>query len=302
MSNTFKLSRLSLVLKSHLVEHKQRYLYYLAGMFFIGLVIMLLVVSTHNFASYGNVYTVENKPYATDWEVVQTVIYLSGLAIFALIFSSVSFVNFNNKGEAIFYLIKPASQFEKWLTEIIVHVFLFFAAYTLIFYLVDIPMTILVRSLEYDYFLEQYKEWDPLLKANNRFHPSDFFHFGMLYEDFPLIYPICISLYLTGTAFFMYGAVLFNRFSFFKTLFLAFVTAIAYVIYAIVFFKNYTLPFMPEGWTFQSLLKATYSGTEGYFAAELPEQLGWGVLFFFMAFVPAVLFACSYFKLKEKEV
>jgi hypothetical protein len=301
MSDHFNFSRLSLLLKNHLVEHKQKYLYYIAGMFFIGMLVMILIITFNRFYGYENVYTLADKyPKVTDWEGVQTALYLGGLAIFGIIFSSVSFVNFNNKGEAIFYLIKPASQFEKWLVEIIVHVFLFFFAYTFVFYLIDIPVTWFIRMREYHYFLEEYKDWTKFQQAENLFHASDLFHFGTLHRDVPLVaYPICISIYVTGTAFFLYGAVLYNRFSFFKTLILGFVTAMVYVFYSIFVSEASIRALMPENWNFQ--LTGAYN-YEQSLEVTLSEHWLWVIAYALMFIVPAVVLACSYFKLKEKEV
>lgn len=305
MSDILNYSRLSLVLKNHLVEHKQKYLYYLAGMFFIGLIVMLLVVSFNRFYGSANVYLLTDKTFkTTEWEGVQTLLYLAGLAVFGIIFSSVSFVNFNNKGEAIFYLIKPASQLEKWLTEIIVHVFLLFAAYTLIFYVIDIPLTLWVQSAEYENFLLEAKNWTALEKQLNHFHSSSVFHFSTLKQDMAIVYPVCISIYVSITAFFLYGAVLFNRFSFFKTLMLGFVTAIVYILYGTWILENLQSLLMPETWRWSSFTRAySYSRENNYsYEATLPEIWNLILAYFFMAVIPAVLLACSYFKLKEKEV
>ncbi len=305
MSNTFNSSRLSLVLKNHLVEHKQKYLYYLAGMFFISLIVMLLIVSFNTFYGSANVYLLTDKSFkTTEWEGVQTILYLAGLAVFGIIFSSVSFVNFNNKGEAIFYLIKPASQLEKWMTEIVVHVFFLFAAYTFVFYLIDIPLTLFVQSNEYKNFLLEAKNWTVLEKQLNHFHASSVFHFSALKQAGIFVYPLCISIYLSVVAFFLYGAVLFNRFSFFKTLMLGFVTAIAYILYSSWALKGLEELLMPETWRFTSFTRAySYSRDYDYsYEATLPEIWNGILAYFFMAVVPAVLLACSYFKLKEKEV
>jgi len=314
MSEHLNFSRLSLLLKNHIVEHKQRYLYYAAGMFFILLIILLLCLSLTDFSGYANItvlaqaspgaelHTVHKPDAVTTWEIGQTVLYLSGLAIFGVIFSSVSFVNFNNKGEAIFYLIKPASQLEKWLTEIIVHVFLFFFAYTLIFYLVDIPFTVFIRNMEYDYFMEETGKWDSLKRQTATFHPSSFFHFSTLSDEAWLAYPICTSIYLTGTAFFMYGAVLFNRFSFFKTLILGFVTAMLYVFYSLLLFEKSMQLFAPDNWHFNSIFHGTSSGENFSFEVKVSDHWTWILSFSLMFLVPAILFACSYLKLKEKEV
>ncbi|MDF2454083.1 MAG: hypothetical protein K0R51_76 [Cytophagaceae bacterium] len=302
MSNTLKFSRLSLLLKNHLVEHKQKYLFYLAGMFFIGLIVMLLALSFTSYYPDNNTYTANREPRTTGWEAAQTVMYLGGLAIFGVIFASVSFVNFNNKGEAIFFLIKPASQLEKWLSEIIVHVFLFFLAYTFIYYLIDIPLTMIVRYNEYEVFMEAYKDWTPVEQRANLFHASSYFHFSSMKDDFLIVYPICISVYLSLTAFFLYGAVLFNRFSFFKTLILGFVTFIAYLIYSSWGLRNFEHFILPDDWNTLSFVKA-YSRGEGYsFKTALGDHWTAIMAYFVMFIIPAFLLACSYFKLKEKEV
>ncbi len=275
----------------------------MAGMFFIGFIVMLLALSFNSYYADAYIYTAKKAPRTTGWEFAQTAVYLGGLGIFGVIFASVGFVNFNNKGEAIFFLIKPASQLEKWLTEIIVHVFLFFLAYTFIFYLLDIPVTMLVRHYEYAAFMEAYKEWTPLEQRENMFHASSFFHFGTFKESQVLIiYPIFISIYFSLTAFFLYGAVLFNRFSFFKTLILAFVTFIAYLIYSSWALRNFENLVLPYDWDSNSFFSA-YSRGESYsFRTALADHWKTTISYIVMFIIPAFLFACSYFKLKEKEV
>ncbi|MDB5257613.1 MAG: hypothetical protein JWM14_2308 [Chitinophagaceae bacterium] len=303
MSDTLNFSRLSLLLKNHLVEHKQKYLYYLAGMFFIGLIVVLLVLSFSNLYGHANIYTLKTKNfYATKWEGLQTALYLGGLGVFSIIFSSVSFVNFNNKGESIFYLIKPASQLEKWLTEVIVHVFLFFVAYTLIYYVINIPITLFVRASEYAGFMEEYKVWTVLERRENLFRASTIFHFSTLKEDLYMAYPICISIYFSVTAFFMYGAVLFNRFSFFKTLILGFLTFIVYTIYNTWLIRLLKSFLMPDDWNSYSYSNAYSRGDDYSFEAVLSPHWGDIILYSLLFVIPVVLLACSYFKLQEKEV
>ncbi len=304
MSDTLNIARLTLLLKNHIVEHKQKYLYYAIGMFFIGLIVNVIVLSTTTFgARYDELINGTLDIATTKWETMQTVFYIGGLYIFGGIFSCTSFVNFSNKGEGIFYLIKPASQLEKWLTEVIVHIFLFWLAYTLLFYIIDIPVTFIIRGIEHQDYLQDLKVKLPKDMIGKTFHPSQIFHFSNFKEGNWVVYPFFTSLYVSICAYFMYGSILFNRFAFFKTLILAFVTGMVYFFYALIFLSNKSL-LLPQNWKF-SEPKTAYLQNEHFdrlFEVELSDNWLWVTGYFLILFVPVVLLACSYFKLKEKEV
>lgn len=298
MNDDFNFNRLILLLKNNLIEHKQKYLYYIIGMFFLGLIANIFVLSVENFhARYdSSTYTATTK-----WEGIQIILYLGGLFIFGGIFASVSFVDFNNKGEGIFYLIKPASQFEKWLTEVIIHVFLFFVVYAFVFYLLDIPMTFIVRGLEYQDYLEDLKNFTLEEKADKIFHPSQIFHFYVKeIEKMVFLYFIFTSIYFSIVAFFMYGSILFNRFSFFKTLIMGFVVGMIYFFYFLVIKRGKM--FFPKGWSGRMTYAYQRIDDVRKFKVEIDDNWMFLIGLCLVVFIPVILFTCSYFKLKEKEI
>ncbi len=314
MSDTLSLSRLYLLIKNHVVENRQRYLLYAIGMLTIGLVIFILVFSMERF--YASYYRIENgiviNPNdSTKWEMAQFVIYYAGLFIFGGIFACISFVNFSNSAEAIFYLNKPASHLEKWLTEIVVRVVLFFLVYTLLFYIIDIPATFIARSIEHSNKLRglDYGSGNEEPGVTKVFHASKIFYFYVAEIDHGIVYGLMISIYLSVIGFFMYGAVLFNSFSFFKTLFLAFVVGMVYFFYGLAIWDSDFL--MPGDWDFRFPDRASLDTgvisdgrrdiSTGY-RASLDDSFPLGVGYLLMLIVPVFLLLCSYFKLKEKEV
>ncbi len=313
MNDTLSLSRLSLLIKNHLAENRQRYLLYAFGILAIAFIVYILIFCVNNFRPYyfeieDGVVTNPNN--TTEWEVIQFVTYFSGLFIFGGIFACISFVNFSNSAEAIFYLNKPASHLEKWLTEIVVRVVFLFFAYTLLFYLIDIPATFLARGLEYAGHLENLRDASfEEIGVVKVFHPSKIFYFYLPEIPDSIIYFLLISGYLSIVAFFMYGAVLFNRFSFFKTLFLAFVVGMVYFFYGISFVDSDIL--MPGEWRYsfpdraemnEQMISNGFRDEYSGFRTSLGPGFLSVVFYFLMIFVPSFLLLCSYFKLKEKEV
>lgn len=304
MSDSFNTNRLSLLLKNHLVEHRQKYTYYTIGMFVMGLIVFMFYLSNSHFGAKYDVRRPDGEITIIDtaWDEVQTAFYVGGLLIFGAIFSSASFVNFGNKGEAIFYFIKPASQFEKWLTEIIVRIFLCMAVYTIAFYILAIPTTWYINAKEYANYLMDQADWEAEKKARYIFHPSGLFHFGGFNEISKSLYwtiaAVLLSIYISVIAFFMYGSVLFNRYAFFKTLLLGFITFLVYLVMYLCLFNMNRAHEIVDGWYFVTLAKAT----KGNFQAKVDESYMVLTGFFLLFFVPAILLICSYLKLKEKEV
>ena len=315
MNDILSISRLFLLIKNHLVENRMAYMLYAIGMLAIGLISYIFIFAANSFQAdyYHQVEGVIIDPDdTTEWETIQFVLYFAGLYIFGGIFACISFVNFSNSAEAIFYLNKPASHLEKWLTEIIIRVVLLFFVYTILFYIVDIPATFIARAREYaDHLTRIDVIEDPTVVSPDNekqiFHASKIFSFSMPNIGGGIIYGLLWSGYLCVIGFFMYGAVLFNRFSFFKTLFLAFIIGMIYFFYGLIVISSDSL--MPGEWRYSFPGGAYLSGpvTEVYdpntgFRTSLDDGFINGVTYVLLLIVPAVLLACSYFKLKEKEV
>jgi hypothetical protein len=303
MKDILNVSRLILLVQNKLVENKYSYLLYAVGMFSLGLIAYILIFSVEKFhANYHSIIDgiVVQYAYSTEWEFVQAFIYFGGLFIFGGIFACISFVNFSNNAEAIFYLNKPASHLEKWLTEIIVHIFFFFLLYSCIYYLLDIPATLIVNAMEHSDHLENLKEVGGTDYNQKQFFTSDLFCFQKKIFDKPIILIFLVSVYITVVGFFMYGAVLFNKFSFFKTLFLVFLIGIVYLFYGMFFLNNNFI--LPDKWRYSFPNRAYGYGNGPWREVEIDSSYMFLIAYFLIVFVPAVLLACSYFKLKEKEV
>jgi hypothetical protein len=315
MKDILSISRLSLLIKNHVVENRQRYILYAFGILAIGFMVYIFLFSINSFHAYY--YRIENgvvqnPKQSTNWEEIQFFTYLSGLYIFGGIFACISFVNFSNSAEAIFYLNKPASHLEKWLTEIVVRIIFLFLTYTLLFYIIDIPATMLVRGIEHNSYLTDLQNDVNVIKevgVEKLFHPSKIFCFYL--PDVPdlIVYVLFVSIYLSVVGFFMYGSVLFNRFSFFKTLFLGFIIGMLYFFYGLGFADTDAL--MPGTWDYRFpdraimeesiITNGVYDEYSGY-RTKLDPGFLLAVSYFLLIIVPVFLLACSYFKLKEKEV
>jgi len=299
MSKTLKFSRLSLLLSNHVVENRQKYLLYTVGMFFLGLIVFLLIYSMENF--HGRYYNPDTTSHDyvymyskfTEWETIQMVLYLIGLFLFGGIFASISFVNFSNTAESIFYMNKPASYLEKWLAEFLVRIFLFFIIYNIIFSILNIPFTFLVRAQEWHNIREA-----PL--AGEYYYVSRILYAYLFTAGEHEIYWGICSGYFSVVGFFMYGAAWFNRFSFFKTLILAFVIGAIFAFYALVLDNILTLP---TGWHYDFPFSASLYEDDGLkYEASFSTTTLLIILYGLLFFVPIVLMYCSYLKLKEKEI
>ncbi len=312
MNDTLSIPRLALLVKNHLVENKQRYTLYALGILAIAFIVYVLIFSVNSF--HANYYTiiegkVTNPDDTTEWETIQFIVYFAGLCCFGGIFACVSFVDFSNSAEAIFYLNKPASYLEKWLTEVIVRIGFLFLVYTIIFYVIDIPATFLVRGIEYTSSMD--KSTIKEVGVTKIFHASDLFFFYMPNLNEGLVYILLASLYTSIVGFFMYGAVLFNKYSFFKTLFLAFFVGMIYFFYGFFIVESNFL--MPGDWNYSfpikanldnvsSLLTTNIYDPNGGYRTSLDASVLSLVSLFLLIVVPLIIVACSYFKLKEKEV
>ncbi len=188
-------------------------------------------------------------------------------------FTSTNFNELNRKEERMNYLAMPASIFEKFSVKLLISTLGYIIGVTLLYWIfASIMDVITVRYWDFSY---------------DTFNPFDSFYLFM------------IKIYLVVQSVFLLGAVTFNRFSFFKTLFtlgiIGFVLAIiGWVVFRIVFYNYFDGFFSPRhdiavmpSQNFQDFMEFTMW--------PLVQGLFWYVL-------APVLWVVAYFKLKEREV
>lgn len=295
MANVFSFNRFLKLLNNHLSENKRKYLLFSAAVFIIGLIIFFLILNA-NSRSYYYESSHEN------WGLVLSITFFTGLFILGGLFASNSFVNFNNKAEAIFYLNKPASQLEKWLVEIVIRVVFFFLVYSLIFYIICIPATAIFNSLSYQTYLNHIQTALPEEAVKIVYTPADAWFWDTLVNEKSKKFTIGLlfSIYITLVSFFMFGAATFHRFSFIKTMILAFLIGVGITLYFTFVFEGSSL--MPQNWHFKFPERATMYENNNRFTVNVPEILNNIILIFLMWITPLVFFVSSLFKLKEKQI
>ncbi|HTF82846.1 MAG TPA: hypothetical protein VL947_14015 [Cytophagales bacterium] len=317
MEDFFSFGRFWLLLKNHLIENRKKYTLFAVSMFAIGLLLVFLffIFNRHTgFNSYCVAHDGTKRYLSTenDWRDFQAIIYWFGLFMFGGMFALSSYVNFGNQGEAIFYMNKPASIFEKWLVEIFVHMILYFAVYSLVFFIIFVPSTLIYNLIErnnYDlyYSVAKYSEQTIQDFCNEGTKPAFEYSSVFVFNTFAkekealLIYVTLISSFVSGISFFMYGSVLFNKFSFFKTFLLGFAIFIVYILYAFTIQPDHNV-FIAEGWSHSLFKTKAYKIGEPSVYVKMREEHLFVIYYCVAAFIPISLMLVSYFKLKEKEI
>lgn len=319
MQDIFSLKRFILLLQNHLVESRKKYTLFSVSVFAIGFMILLLffVFNTHD--DY-NCYCVDAEG-KTDyisrngiWHSMQPIIYWGGLYLFGGMFALASYINFGNQGEAVFYMNKPASVFEKWAVEVFVRIVLFFVVYSCIFYLLFAPSTLLYNSIEYSSYQEFYAT-HPYGKTFMQHYcnggSKPVFESSTLYSftepnnadssELRMLNTLLFSIYVSGVAFFMYGAVLFNKFSFFKTFLLGFAIFIIFTLYGFCIAINGNI-FITEGWNHRIFSTTAHNIDNWSLYVSMTEAPMMRLFYIFSIFIPVALLTVGYFKLKEKQV
>lgn len=122
----FELRRFARLASAHWAESWRRYAWFLAAG-----VLLHLVISIICFA---------NKLGFTAFDTDgQTGLYVVGLFVLTPIFAGRYFLPMSNRASALLALMRPASVFEKWLLAVLIVAVLYPLAYTLAFYLINVP-------------------------------------------------------------------------------------------------------------------------------------------------------------------
>ena len=188
-------------------------------------------------------------------------------------FTSTSFQELNRKEQRMSYLLTPASIFEKFSKKLLI---------TTVGYVVGVTFLYWIFSGVTEAISERYFNYS--FTAFNPF--DDFFAF-------------IIKLYLVIQSVFLLGAVTFNRFSFFKTLFSLVLLEIglslmAWLMIRIVFAEYFESFFVPID-NMSAMPSYTFLNFIEFTVWPLIQNIFWFLL-------APVLWVVTYFKLKEREV
>jgi hypothetical protein len=280
INQTFSFSRWANLVLKHWMENKKRYL-------------LTLIAMAGLLTAWYSFVLVMDKLDPLDI-FFQFSAYYVGLYFTGCLYASTLFSELSGKKEGIGYLALPASQLEKLLCVLFYGVFLFFIAFTLMFYLVNIPIVQLSNRL-----LEQYPRFWPnstqrvaAFPIYNVFSAAD----GPLPEK---NYHLFLAGFFAIQSAFILGSVYFTRYAFIKTT----VALVLYILFFVAFLAGVISHMLPRGWEAEMLRwhKAEFPGP---FRAviRLPSLLEICLVRGSQCCFPFIFWIITYFRLREKEV
>jgi len=284
MTEVLNLRRLFILISRHWLENRKAYLLFFLsiGVFLMGWFSFLLLVV---------------RKLSLFDESGQATIYFFGLFMAGCLSASFLFQDFSSKPKTSNYLMLPASALEKLLCVLFYGVIIFFLGYSIMFYLTDFAAIKMAKNI-YTF------DWQKTHGYANYYHTFKNINTFSLNPDMFVFYPgDNIDLY---TAFFpiqstfILGAVYFKKNGFIKTLVvLLSIWLIFLILESRILFQ--TIP--PETRTanaFTAYLIPDAAGNENI--VTLPGWVYHTVLFAARFCITPVLWAATYFRLKEKEL
>ena len=221
--------------------------------------------------------------------------YYCGLYFVGCLYASTIFSDLGSKAQGIEWLSLPASHLEKLLCAIFFCVLLFFISYTLLFYLVDIPMTRLAN-----HFISSGHRMYPgtLIRIPPNEVLNIFSGNGMppMADDFKVL---LLGFFAVQSAFLL-GSVYFARYSFIKTT----IAVLLVLLASVTFIMKGLQGHIPDPWRIDDLVRwVQYKNMfEQSGLIRLPGGID-KILGFLAKFAaPFLLWIVTYFRLKEKEV
>ncbi|HXB94196.1 MAG TPA: hypothetical protein VNU70_03520 [Puia sp.] len=279
-SEVFSWSRWCLLVSKHWDENRKRY-----GLSLLGAAGLLTV--WFSFILVMDRTTPMNVIY-------QYMTYFVGLYITGSLYASTLFAELGSKTDGITFLALPASQLEKLLCALLFGIVLFFVAYTILFYAVDIA---LVRVAN------QFISSSPRNYPNTSIRVLAIPVYNVFTGDYgPSIEKemhLFLFAFFSVQSAFILGSVYFSRYSFIKT-----VVVLAIGLLAIMTIHvQLILPLLPSGW---------YNGWTGWFSRDavgntdrlvtLPDAAENAVIFLVQWAPPVLLWIVTWYRLKEKQV
>jgi hypothetical protein len=281
MNQHFSFSRWRMLVALHWAENRKRY----------GLA--LLAMGGLLCAWYGFIIGIDR--FAPMDSFYQYSAYFAGLYFVGCLYASTIFSDLGNRAKGIQWLSIPASHLEKLLCALFFSVVLFFIAYTLIFYLVDIPMVKLASHI----IIREHRVVPGTTQPIGEMEVFSIFggnRLGIPDRDF---YAFLLGFFAAQGAFIL-GSVYFTQYAFIKTT----IAVLLMILVTVIFIMRVVQGNIPAGWRMDDL--AGWIRVEGMDAptglVRLPlwiERTG----FFLLRFsAPFIFWFITYFRLKEKEV
>ncbi|HVY75730.1 MAG TPA: hypothetical protein VG890_12910 [Puia sp.] len=283
MNQTFDFNRWRLLIAKHGYEQGKKYLLSLVA-------IAALLLIWFVFVLFAN-------PYEPLPDGAQFGTYYVGLFLVGCIYASLLFSDLASRPRGIDYLSLPASHLEKLLCALFYGVLIFFLAYTIVFYIVELPMIRVARAIAYAHWLKTA-------------HPKEIFNAGETINVFvmprrpagaPNAFFYILLSYFAVQAAFILGSVYFPKFSFIKTVVTLLLIGLVYV-----FLVDTVVGWiMPEGRYYHAFTAYNFHGPNGYEDGKVVTLPEWfhDLLSIIVRYAFAPIFwITTYFRLKEKEI
>ena len=283
-NQVFSFTRWRLLVAKQFAENRRRYL--------------LSMLAIGGLLAAWEAFLIAVVPYAPLEPFMQFATYTVGLFFTGCFFASTLFAELGNKKQALSWLSLPASHLEKLLCAILFCVVLFYGAYTLIFYVVDIPMVQWTNSILQRHPLNWPGTSSPIPESmiynvitaagaplpERQWHLFTFGYFGI-------------------QSAFLLGSVYFARFSFIKTVVAGLLVILAFVIFQ----KLVLIPMRPVGWSdnifhWAQDMNELNAHDQPLREVRLPYRLD--LIFILLAEfgIAPFFWVVTWFRLKEKQV
>jgi hypothetical protein len=224
----------------------------------------------------------------------QSLTYYWGLGAVGCLFSSTIFSEFGSKAQGIAWLGLPASALEKLLCGLLFSTILCFVGYTVVFYLVDIPMVKIGNEL----IALHHRVW----QGGYPIGPNAVWNLaaGLPGDNFDSGFHAILVLYFILQALFALGSVYFERYAFIKTV-------IAFLLFLLVFLvleKQFMSHIPPPGWTRFTPTNdwITNNDTLRVKEVRLSPWITTPLGLLLLLGIPPVIWIAAYFRIKEKQV
>jgi len=277
ISDTFSFHRWWLLVTKHWSENYRRYL------------LVLLAIGGLLLAWFSFILMVSQLTLIDTF--MQFVAYFAGLYLVGCLYASWLFADLNSSQGGIGFLALPASHLEKLLCALFFGVLLFFIGYTLVFYLVDIPMLRLSNSIliKYPRNYQGTSVQIPPGPLYNVFHNQAFIPESRTF----------LAGFFSAQALFFLGSVYFTRWTFIKSVIVGLLCLLVFVIIDARLINF----FLPSGWHdvfFLWIHNDADQHPSQYI--RLPHTTEKILNIFIAVCAPLFLWIITWQRLKEKEV
>lgn len=226
-------------------------------------------------------------------EYLQSATYFVGLYFIGCLYASTLFADLGLRAEGINFLCLPASHLEKLLCALLFGVIMFFIGYTLVFYIVDIPVVHIANNMRSQgKFLGLETPGDAQYPVVNIFSEKIGSAPGIMIRYF-------VQGFFAVQSIFILGSIWFTRLSFIKTI----VSILLFLLVLLVFTKEVADPMIPHGWRmvgwFAWMQVLNGGGTR---FVRLPVNLREFSFFLMEYCLPFIFWTIAYYRLKEKQV